>query len=63
MTAVKNTSALPMVLVGPVLELQTTIPVENRIPEVGAAKEKLLVAGTVNVATGTAASAGRLVAS
>ena len=58
-TAVKKQSeATPNVLVGPVELLHTTIPVENGIPDSGIKSEKLLEAGTVNVAIGTAVSAG-----
>jgi hypothetical protein len=50
-----------MVLVGPVRELPITMPVEHGMPFVKS-KEKLLWAGTAKIKTGTAASAGRLVA-
>lgn len=51
-------SAEPIVLVGPVLELQIVMPVDIALPLIPKSIEKLLVAGTVNVITGTAVSAG-----
>lgn len=52
-------SAKPSVLVGPVLELQITIPVEKKRPNLPPkSSEKFDDAGTVNITDGTDVSIG-----
>jgi hypothetical protein len=55
-------SADPIVFVGPVELLQTTIPVEKNLPYFVKEYEKLVWAGTKNITIGTAVSAGSDVA-
>src|SRR3990167_1906835 len=51
--------AAPIVLVGPVVLLHQTIPIEKYLPNFQASQLKLLVPGTLNTMIGISASAGK----